>query len=46
MTNPSNKNNNASKSYAQASKPVKNVREVLKIKKLFPNLQAKKIENI
>jgi len=32
--------------YAEASTPVNNIREVLKIKKTFPNLQAKKIENI
>ena len=45
-TNSANKNNNAGKSYAHVSKLVSNAREVLKIKKVFPNLQAKKIKNI
>ena len=44
--NPTNRNNNASKSYAQMSKPVSNTREVLKIKEVFLNFQAKKIKNI
>jgi len=34
------------KSYAQASSSGNNTREVLKIKEMFSNLQAKKIENI
>jgi len=34
------------KSYAQASSPLNNTREVLKIKEIFSHLQAKKIENI
>ena len=45
-TNPTNRNNNAGKYYAQVSKPVRNAREALKIKKVFLNLQAKKIKNI
>jgi len=32
--------------YAQASTLVNNTKDVLKIIKIFPNLQAKKIENI
>jgi len=46
MTNFTNRNNNAGKSYAQVSKLVSNVREALKIKETFLNLQAKKIKNI
>jgi len=38
------KNNNSGKSYAQASKPSINTSEVLKIKKTFPSLSAKKID--
>jgi len=32
--------------YAQASHSENNIKEVLKIKEAFPNLQAKKIESI
>jgi len=45
------KNNNpkdkemARKLYAQASSSGNNMRNVLKIKNVFPNLQSKKIEN-
>jgi len=38
------KNNSSGKSYAQASKPSINTSEVLKIKKTFPSLSAKKID--
>ena len=40
------KNNNSSKSYAQASKPFTNTLEVLKIKETFPSLNAKKIDQV
>ena len=42
-TSPANRNKNNRKSYVQAEN---NTREVLKIKEVFLNLQAKKIENI
>ena len=45
-TNLINNNKNKNKSYAQASNMNNNIREVLKIKETFLNLQAKKIENI
>jgi len=38
------KNNSSGKSYAQASKLSINISEVLKIKKTFPSLSAKKID--
>ena len=37
---------NAGKSYAQASKPAFNTSEVLKIKEIFPSLNAKKIDQV
>ena len=46
MTSSTNGNKNNGKSYAQVSYLWNNTRDVLKIKKTFPNLQAKKIENI
>jgi len=46
MTSSTNGNKNNGKSYAQVSHLWNNTRDVLKIKKTFPNLQAKKIENI
>jgi len=45
-TNLINNNKNNNKLYAQVSNADNNTREVLKIKKTFLNLQAKKIENI
>ena len=33
-------------SYIQASKPIGNMEEVLKIKKIFPSLKVKRIDNI
>jgi len=46
MTSLTNENKNNSKLYTQASYSGSNTREVFKIKKAFPNLQVKKIENI
>ena len=40
------KNNNSSKSYAQASKPSTNTLEVLEIKETFPSLNAEKIDQV
>ena len=40
------KNNNSSKSYAQASKPSTNTLEVLKIKETFLSLNTKKIDQV
>jgi len=37
-------NDNPGKSYAQATKPSANTSEVLKIKEVFPSLNAKKID--
>ena len=46
MTSSINRNKNNSKLYAQALYSESNTREVLKIKKVLPNLHAKKIKNI
>jgi len=37
---------NSRMSYAQASKPISNIEEVLKIKEVFPSLKAKRTDNI
>jgi len=39
-------NNKPSKSYAQVSKPSVNTSEVLKIKEMFPSLNAQKIDQV
>ena len=39
-------NNKPGKSYAQASKPLANTSEVLKIKEMFPSLNAQKIDQV
>jgi len=44
--NPTNGKKDTRKLDAQASFSSNNTREILKIKEIFPNLQAKKIENI
>ena len=44
--NQTNEKKDQIKSYAQALTPLKNTREVLKIKETFSNLQAKKFEKI
>ena len=46
MTSSTNVNKNNGKLYIQASHSGNNTRDVLKIKKVFPNLQAEKIKNI
>ena len=46
MTNLTKNNKNNNKLYAQVSNVDNNTREILKIKKTFPNFQTKKIENI
>jgi len=43
---PSPTKTNLENSYAQASKPISNTEEVLKIKETFPSLKAKGINNI